>query len=42
MSSGEEATLTPEHVTIESGWVSHGHAVEALTVDDAVVVITRK
>jgi len=42
LSSGEKVTLTEEHVTVESGWVSHGHAVEALTVDDAVVVITRK
>jgi len=40
--SGEEVTLTEDHVTIVSGWVSHGHAVETLTVDGAVVVIERK
>jgi valyl-tRNA synthetase len=42
LSSGEKATLTPEHVTVESGWVSHGHAVEALNVGEAVVVVKRK
>ncbi len=42
LGSGEDVTLTTEHVTVESGWVSHGHAVAALTVGDAVVVITRK
>jgi valyl-tRNA synthetase len=41
LSSGDEARLTTEHVTVESGWVSHGHAVDTLTVGDAVVVITR-
>ncbi len=40
--SGGEVTLTDEHVTVESGWISHGHAVDTLTVDNAIVVITRK
>ena len=42
LSSGDQVILTTDHVTVESGWVSHGHAVEALTVDGAVVVITKK
>ena len=42
LSSGESVTLTTDHVTVESGWVSHGHAVEALNVGDAVVVITKR
>jgi valyl-tRNA synthetase len=42
LSSGEDATLTEAHVQVESGWVSHGHAVETLTVDGAVIVITRE
>jgi valyl-tRNA synthetase len=42
LGSGEEATLTTEHVSVESGWVSHGHAVDTLTVDGAVIVITRE
>jgi valyl-tRNA synthetase len=42
LASGDQFTLTTDHVTVVSGWVSHGHAVEALTVDDAVVVITKK
>jgi valyl-tRNA synthetase len=42
LQNGDTVTLTTDHVTVVSGWVSHGHAVEALTVDDAVVVITKK
>jgi valyl-tRNA synthetase len=42
LASGDEATLTTDHVNVESGWVSHGHAVEALPVGDAVVVITKR
>ncbi len=42
LSTGEEVTLTTEHVTVRSGWISHGHAVDTLTVGEAVVVITRK
>ncbi len=42
LSSGESITLTTDHVTVESGWVSHGHAVEALNVGDAVVVVTKR
>ena len=40
-SDGNEATLTEEHLTVESGWFSHGHEVETLTVNDTVVVITK-
>ncbi len=42
LSSGDQVTLTTDHVTVESGWVSHGHEVEALNVGDAVVVVTKK
>ncbi len=39
LSNGQIASLTKEDVAIESGWVSHGRAVEALPLEDAVVVI---
>jgi valyl-tRNA synthetase len=38
---GERVTLTPGHVTVESGWTSHGRAVSVLSVAGAVVVIGR-
>ncbi len=37
--NGQTITLTKADVAIESGWVSHGKAVETLPVEDAVVVI---
>jgi valyl-tRNA synthetase len=41
LSDGSEATLTGEDVQIEYGWVSRGHAVNALSVADSIVVIRR-
>jgi valyl-tRNA synthetase len=37
--AGKRAKLTPEHITVESGWVSHGKAVHVLSAGDAVVVV---
>ena len=37
--AGKRAKLTAEHITVESGWVSHGKAVHVLSAGDAVVVI---
>jgi len=42
LSNGDEVTLTTDHVTIISGWISQGHAVDTMTVGEAVVVITQK
>ena len=36
---GSKVNLTDEDIVVESGWFSHGRAVETLLVDDAVVVI---
>jgi len=37
--AGKKAKLTAEHITVESGWVSHGKAVHVLSAGEAVVVI---
>jgi valyl-tRNA synthetase len=42
LSGGEAVTLTDEYLSVESGWFSHGHEVETITVDDIVVVMSRK
>ena len=36
---GRKETLTSEDVLVESGWVSHGRAVETVTAGEAVIVI---
>jgi len=41
LTGGRKVHLTPEHVTVEKGWTSHGRAVSVLSVAGAIVVIGR-
>jgi hypothetical protein len=36
---GKEEVLTVQDVEVESGWISHGRAVEAIPAGDSVVVV---
>jgi len=39
LGDGREEVLTEEEINVETSWVSHGRDVEALSLDDAVIVL---